>query len=90
MKRIEIEDEEEVVLVHDDPRRFSERKYMEDQIRKEKQATEKALNPYDGERLKDDGYDTSQDNSEENLAKKKAEEVDSQEQYQEEYTGGSE
>lgn len=81
IKRIEIDDEEEVVLVHDDPRRFSERKYMEDQIRKEKLAAEKASTPYDGERLVDDGLDAANRKAEEE-EKRKEEEIANQQQYQ--------
>ena len=75
IKRVEIEDEEEIVLIHDDPRRFSERKYMEDQIRKEQQATEKASTPYDGERLIDDGLDEANRKAEEAKQREEEEEA---------------
>lgn len=91
VKRIEIDDEEEIVLVHDDPRRFSERKYMEDQIRKEQQALAKASTPYDGERLVDDGLDAANRKAEEE-AKKQEEETakaEAEQYYQQEYTGES-
>ncbi len=84
IKRIEIEDEEEIVLVHDDPRRFSEKKYIEDQIRKEKLAEERANAPYDGERIVDDGLDEANRKAEEE-EKKQEEESANQQHYQEEY-----